>query len=168
MLPMTSRLACLVPAFALVVQIGQANAQSLPPAKPGGAALHHAAKAKLRVAASAAPAPGGQGRATEASFGHMDDWFSYGPPKEAEVEREAPGVQIKAHDPREDDIIVYGVRQKRDFEGAAPGPDLTSPRALEAAQPMVPGIGDSCSYKTGCFDMSQTPLRSAAGFGGGD
>ena len=87
MLPMTSRLASLVPAFALVVQIGEANAQSLPPAKPGGAALHHAAKAKLRVAASSAPAPGGQGRATEASFGHMDDWFSYGPPKEAEVER---------------------------------------------------------------------------------
>jgi hypothetical protein len=99
-----------------------------------------------------------------------DDWFSLGPPKEAEIEKEAPGVQIKVRDPQEDDIIVYGVRQKRDFEGAAPAPNLTSPQALEAAQPaFVPNMGDSCSYKSGCFDMSQTPLRSAAeGLLGGD
>ncbi len=100
----------------------------------------------------------------------MDDWFSLGPPKEAEIEKEAPGVQIKVRDPQEEDIIVYGIRQKRDFEGAAPSPNLTSPQALEAAQPaFVPNMGDSCSYKSGCFDMSQTPLRSVAeGLLGGD
>jgi hypothetical protein len=95
---------------------------------------------------------------------HEDDWFSLGPPKEAEIEKEAPGVKIKVHDPQEDDIVVLGQRQKRDFEGATPAANLTSPQALEAAQPaFVPNMGDSCTYKYGCFDMSQTPLRSAAG-----
>jgi hypothetical protein len=76
------------------------------------------------------------------------------------VERAAPGVRIKAHDPHEDDIIVYGVKQRRDFEGASRDANLTSPQGLDAAQPVVPGIGDSCSYKSGCFDSSQPTLRS--------
>jgi hypothetical protein len=101
------------------------------------------------------------------AFMHVDDWFSYGQ-READVERAAPGVQIKAHDPHEDDIIVYGARQRREFEGATRDPNLTAPQGLDAAQPVVPGIGDSCSYKGGCYDMGQTPLRSAASslFGG--
>jgi hypothetical protein len=118
------------------------------------ATVHHAAKAKVRSASPFA----------EASQGsmHMDDWFSLGPEKEAEIEKEAPGVKIKVHDPQEDDIVVYGQRQKRDFEGATPAPNLTSPQALEAAQPaFVPAMGDSCTYKYGCFDSGQTPLRSS-------
>jgi hypothetical protein len=97
--------------------------------------------------------------AADNGFGHVEDWFSYGR-TEAEVERAAPGVRIKAHDPHEDDIIVYGVKQRRDFEGASRDANLTSPQGLDAAQPVVPGIGDSCSYKSGCFDSSQPTLRS--------
>ena len=124
----------------------QAQAQTA----EGGPPSHRATKAKVHAGTAAAPGGAMQ----------MDDWFSYGPPKEAEVEKEAPGVQIKAHDPHEDDIIVYGVRQKREFEGATRDPNLTSPQALDAAQPVVPGMGDSCSYKYGCFDSSQPSLRS--------
>jgi hypothetical protein len=91
------------------------------------------------------------------------DWYNFGPPKEADVEKEAPGVQLKIHDPQADSIIVYGERHHRDFEGAAPVPNLTSPQALQAAQPVVPGIGESCSYKYGCFDSGQTPLRDSVG-----
>ncbi len=117
-------------------------------------ALHHAAKVKTR---SASPFTEGTGGSM-----HTDDWFSLGPEKEAEIEKEAPGVQIKVHDPQEDDIVVYGQRQKRDFEGATPAPNLTSPQALDAAQPaFVPAMGDSCTYKYGCFDSGQTPLRSS-------
>jgi hypothetical protein len=110
-----------------------------------------AGKAKAHAAAPAGENP----------FMHVDDWFSYGR-TEADVEKAAPGVRIKARDPHEDDIIVYGQRQKRDFEGASRDANLTSPQGLDAAQPVVPGIGDSCSYKGGCYDMGQTPLRSVA------
>lgn len=124
--------------------------QGLAQASDGGQAAHRAAKSKVHAVAAT----------TQSGSMQVDDWFSYGPPKEAEVEKEAPGVQIKARDPHQDDIIVYGVRQKRDFEGAARDPNLTSPQALDAAQPVVPGLGDSCSYKYGCFDSSQPSLRS--------
>ncbi len=135
-------------AFALALSAARVPAHAQQAEKPAAA---HAARVKPRAAAPAA----------DNGFMHVDDWFSYGPPKEAEVEREAPGVQLKVHDPHEDDIIVYGLRQKRDFEGVARDPNLTSPQGLDAAQPVVPGIGDSCSYKTGCFDSGQTPLRTA-------
>jgi len=122
--------------------------------KPAVSSAHHAAKAKARSPSPFADAASGSM--------HMDDWFSLGPEKEADIEKEAPGVKIKVHDPQEDDIIVYGQRQKRDFEGATPAPNLTSPQALEAAQPaFVPAMGDSCTYKYGCFDSGQTPLRSS-------
>jgi hypothetical protein len=119
-----------------------------------GVAAHHGAKAKPHT-----EAPANSGAM------HVDDWFSYGAPKEAEIEREAPGVQIKVHDPHEDDIIIYGNRQRRDFEGTAPIPNLTAPQHLDAAQSVVPAMGDTCSYKSGCFDMSQPTLRSDL-FGG--
>jgi hypothetical protein len=115
---------------------------------------HHAARAKETSAASPFAAAGTM---------RADDWYSFGPPREAEIEREAPGVQLKVHDPQAESIIVYGARRHRDFEGTAPIPNLTSPQALDAAQPVVPGIGDSCSYKYGCFDSSQTPLRDSIG-----
>jgi hypothetical protein len=122
--------------------------------KSATASGHHPAKVKSR---SALPLAEGTGNSM-----HMDDWFSLGPEKEADIEKEAPGVKIKVHDPQEEDIIVYGQRQKRDFEGATPAPNLTSPQALEAAQPaFVPAMGDSCTYKYGCFDSGQTPLRSS-------
>lgn len=139
----------------------QTSGQSAVPGKPSLATAHRTVKAAPHsanpFASAGAPMP-------------TDDWFSLGPPKEAEIEKEVPGVQIKVHDPQEEDIIVYGIRQKRDFEGASVAPNLTSPQALEAAQPaFVPNMGDSCSYKYGCYDMSQTPLRSAAeGLLGGD
>jgi hypothetical protein len=128
-------------AAALAASFGVAQAQNAAPS-------HAAAKPKPHAAANA-----------DNGFGHVDDWFSYGQ-READVEREAPGVRIKVHDPHEDDVIVYGERRRRDFEGVARDPNLTSPQGLDAAQPVVPGIGDSCSYKTGCFDSGQTPLRS--------
>jgi hypothetical protein len=128
-----------------------ADAQSPAADKPQASSIHHAVKSKTHAASPFAVA----------GVMREDDWFSLGPPKEAEIEKEAPGVQIKVHDPHEDDIVVYGLRQKRDFEGATPAPNLTSPHALDAAQPLVPGIGDSCSYKYGCFDSGQTPLRSS-------
>ena len=135
--------ACL--AAALVSSLGVAWAQD---AEPNAAARHATAKPKPHAAAP------------DNGFGHVDDWFSYGT-READVEREAPGVRLKAHDPQEDDIIVYGARHRRDFEGATRDPNLTAPQGLDAAQPAyVPGIGDSCSYKSGCFDSGQTPLRS--------
>jgi hypothetical protein len=135
--------ACL--AAALAVSFGVARAQET---ERNTAPSHAAAKPKPHGTAS-----------TDNGFGHVDDWFSYGQ-TEADVEREAPGVRIKARDPHEDDVIVYGERRRRDFEGVARDPNLTSPQGLDAAQPVVPGIGDSCSYKTGCFDTGQTPLRS--------
>ncbi len=135
--------------MALAASIGAAEAQE---AEQGAAAApaHANAKAKSHGIANAADNP----------FAHVDDWFSYGQ-READVERAAPGVQIKARDPHEDDIIVFGEKRHRDFEGATRDPNLTSPQGLDAAQPVVPGIGDSCSYKGGCYDMGQTPLRSA-------
>ncbi len=128
-------------AAALAAYCGVAQAQNAAPA-------HTAVKPKPHAATT-----------TDNGFSHVDDWFSYGQ-READVEREAPGVRIKARDPQEDDVIVYGERRRRDFEGVARDPNLTSPQGLDAAQPVVPGIGDSCSYKTGCFDSGQTPLRS--------
>jgi len=119
--------------------------------KPVAAVRHHPGKPKLHSALPASTAGGAM---------QMDEWFSLGQQTEAEIEKEAPGVKIKVHDPEEEDIVVYGQRQKRDFEGATRAPNLTSPQALEAAQPVVPGIGESCSYKYGCFDSGQTPLRS--------
>jgi hypothetical protein len=135
--------ACL--AMALAASLSVARAQE---ADPNAAPPAHG-KAKPHAAAVAADNP----------FAHVDDWFSYGQ-READVERQAPGVRIKARDPHEDDIVVLGERRRRDFEGATRDPNLTSPRGLDAAQPVVPGIGDSCSYKTGCFDSGQPTLRS--------
>jgi len=144
---------------------GQASGQSPATERLAAPSGHRAAKAKPHQTNPFMSSSG-------ASSGVMqtDDWFSFGPPKEAEIEKEAPGVKIKVHDPQEDDIIVYGARQKRDFEDVVRSPNLTSPQALEAAQPtFVPNMGDSCSYKSGCFDMSQTPLLSAgASLLGGD
>jgi hypothetical protein len=137
--------ACL--AAALAMSAGAVRAQE---AEPNAATAPHA-KPKPHAHAAAAADNG---------FGHVDDWFSYGT-READVEREAPGVRIKARDPHEDDIVVFGARHRRDFEGATRDPNLTAPQGLDAAQPAyVPGIGDSCSYKSGCFDSGQTPLRS--------
>ena len=131
--------ACL--AMALAASLGAARAQEAEPNAP----THASAKPK--------PHPADNGF-------HVDDWFSYSQ-READVERAAPGVRIKARDPHEDDIVVFGARRRRDFEGAERDPNLTSPQGLDAAQPAyVPGIGDSCSYKSGCFDSGQTPLRS--------
>jgi hypothetical protein len=136
--------------LAMAASLQQGHAQALEAERSSASASHAAAKAKAH---GTAPAP-------DNAFAHVDDWFSYGR-TEADVERAAPGVRIKAHDPHEDDIIVYGARQKRDFEGASRDANLTAPQGLDAAQPVVPGIGDSCSYKGGCYDMNQTPLRSA-------
>jgi len=134
---------------ALAMLAGQAAAQAPSDDAP---VAHHALKAKPRAGAPAS------GKTTM----QVDDWFSYGAPKEADVEREAPGVKIKVHDSAdEEDMVVYGARLKRDFEDIARGSDLTSPQALDAAQPMVPGLGNSCSYKTGCFDSSQESLRDS-------
>ena len=130
--------------FAMAVALQAGHAQT-----PQDEGSHPAAKPKAHGTASP----------SDNAFMHVDDWFSYGR-TEADVERAAPGVRIKARDPHEDDIIVYGLRQKRDFEGASRDANLTAPQGLDAAQPVVPGIGDSCSYKTGCFDSSQPTLRS--------
>ena len=145
---MTAPIMYLAALAACLVAAG--TSQALAQASDGGQTAHRAAKSKVHAVAAT----------TQSGAMPVDDWFSYGAPKEAEVEREAPGVQIKVHDPHEDDITVYGVRQKRDFEGATRDPNLTSPQALDAAQPVVPGLGDSCSYKYGCFDSSQPSLRS--------
>jgi hypothetical protein len=148
-----STLSALAAALVLALPPAAAAAsQSGPSAKTANATPHQAARTKPRLAAPAEGNP----------FAQVSSWFSYGGLKEADIEREAPGVQIKARDPQEDELIVFGERRHRDFEGAAPEPNLTSPQALDAAQPMVPGMGDSCSYKSGCFDSSQVPLRSAA------
>ena len=130
-------------------------------ALPPGHALAQQDDGNTPAASHSAAKPKAHGTSTPSDnpFMHVDDWFSYGR-TEADVERAAPGVRIKARDPHEDDIIVYGQRQKRDFEGASRDANLTSPQSLDAAQPVVPGIGDSCSYKTGCFDSSQPTLRS--------
>lgn len=140
-------------ALALVLLSGKACAQATASDAGSAPAVHHAVKAKPRAGA---PLP-------ENTTMHVDDWFSYGAPKEADIEREAPGVKIKVQDPalEDENIVVYGARLKRDFQDIAPGSDLTSPQALDAAQPMVPGIGNSCSYKTGCFDSSQESLRDS-------
>jgi hypothetical protein len=127
--------------------------------KPGCAQT--AAAAKTSSAHSQRPKTAGESPFADALRG--GDWYNFGPPKEADVEKQAPGVQLKVHDPQADSVIVYGERRHRDFEGTAPIPDLTSPQALDAAQPVVPGIGDSCSYKYGCFDSGQTPLRDMFG-----
>jgi len=139
--------ACLAAALAASLGVAQAQEAGQSADAPAGAHGHASAKTKPHAVAA------------DNGFGHVDDWFSYGQ-READVERAAPGVQIKARDPHEDDIVVYGARRHRDFEGAERDPNLTSPQGLDAAQPVVPGIGNSCSYKTGCFDSGQTSLRS--------
>jgi hypothetical protein len=150
-MPIHAKEPVLAACLAVFACLGQAAAQAPDVEKAQASSTHHAVKPRMRAASPFA----------QAGVMREDDWFSLGPPKEAEIEKEAPGVQIKVHDPHEDDIVVYGLRQKRDFEGATSAPNLTSPQALEAAQPVVPGIGDSCSYKYGCFDSGQTPLRSS-------
>ncbi len=151
-MPMHTQKLAFAATLGWVACLGSAAAQAPAVAKPQASPAHHAVKPAARAASPFA----GAGIMRE------DDWFSFGPPKEAEIEKEAPGVQIKVHDPHEDDLIVYGFRQKRDFEGATQAANLTSPQALEAAQPaFVPNMGDSCSYKYGCFDSAQTPLRSS-------
>ena len=140
-MPVSRKFAGACAAFVLML----ASAQAQTPQAP-----HPAAKAKPHA-----------GAAADNGFTHVDDWFSYGQ-TEADVEKAAPGVRIKARDPHEDDIIVYGEKHHRDFEGATRDANLTSPQGLDAAQPVVPGIGDSCSYKSGCFDSNQVSLRNAA------
>ncbi len=61
--------------------------------------------------------------------------------------------------PGTEQIIVFGrrlaptgsIETRRD----APGAEAWQ---SEAAQPMVPGMGDTCTYKSGCFDKGQTGL----------
>ncbi len=128
-----------------------ATADPAAPARPGAGIAHGATRGKPRAAR---PVAAGN------PFAEVTEWFSYGKPSESEIEKEAPGVRIKVHDPQADEIVVYGRRRHRDFEGASPDPGLTSPQNLDAAQPIVPGIGDSCSYRSGCFDPGQKTLRS--------
>ena len=61
--------------------------------------------------------------------------------------------------PGSEQIIVFGRRRaptgsvetRHDSAGAEAW-------SSEAAQPYVPGLGDSCTYKSGCFDKGQEGL----------
>ena len=63
--------------------------------------------------------------------------------------------------PGAETIIVFGRRMRKApvesdlVRRDAPGAEAWS---SEAAQPYVPGIGDSCTYKSGCFDKNQPGL----------
>ncbi len=56
-------------------------------------------------------------------------------------------------------ITVIGRRrapvEAEELRREAPGAESW---ASDAAQPVVPGFGDSCSYKSGCFDKNQKGL----------
>jgi hypothetical protein len=89
------------------------------------------------------------------------DWFSYRPPAPAGFD--PPGQPADSRNGLDDlaeKIVVIGERQRRDFQETRPDQELAGPRALDAAQPVVPWIGTTCSYKTLCYDMSQPPLRA--------
>ena len=65
--------------------------------------------------------------------------------------------------PGAEQIIVFGRRLKRaPVESDLVRHDEPGSEAWqsEAAQPVVPGLGDSCSYKSGCFDKDQPGLFS--------
>ena len=102
--------------------------------------------------------------ATVPGFAPVDSWFSYG----AEGEN-ARGLipDISAEDKADvpfggvaEEIIVIGERERREFSLLRPSDELTGPRALDAAQPVVPWPGTTCTYKNLCYDMSQPPLRA--------
>ena len=100
------------------------------------------------------------------AFVPVDSWFSYDAPKKAPNARKllsdisaAEKADVAFGDVAEE-IIVVGERQRRDFALSRPSDELTGPRALEAAQPMVPWPGSTCTYKNLCYDLSQPPLRA--------
>ncbi len=100
------------------------------------------------------------------AFEPVNSWFSYGEPKEAGASRRlipdisaAEKAEVAFGDVAEE-IIVIGERQRRDFALLRPGDELTGPRALDAAQPVVPWPGSTCTYKNLCYDLSQPPLRA--------
>ena len=65
--------------------------------------------------------------------------------------------------PGAEQVIVFGRRlRKAPIESDLVRHDDAGAEAWqsEAAQPVVPGIGDSCSYKSGCFDKDQPGLFS--------
>ena len=96
----------------------------------------------------------------------LTTWFSYDPPGFS-ANPDAPRIVVLPKTRAETDvfagiaeeIVVIGERQRRDFLDVKPSDELTGPRALDAAQPVVPWIGTACSYKTLCYDMKQPPLR---------
>ena len=63
--------------------------------------------------------------------------------------------------PGVENIIVFGTRLKKaPVESELVRHDDPGAEAWqsEAAQPYVPGMGDSCTYKSGCFDKGQPAL----------
>ncbi len=90
-------------------------------------------------------------------------WFSYDKPGRQvfkSIQLELPDNSRNGFDDLTDEIVVIGERQRRHLQLVKPDEDMTGPRGLDAAQPVVPGIGAVCSYKTLCYDMSQPPLRA--------
>jgi hypothetical protein len=84
----------------------------------------------------------------------VENWVSLAPaPGSAEAR-----LGMSAEAPSVETITVIGQRhaipEERLFPTSTPGESWHS----DAAQPMVPGLGDSCSYKSGCFDKDQTGL----------
>ena len=65
--------------------------------------------------------------------------------------------------PGTESIIVFGKRLRRapveaeELRRDAPGAESWQ---SEAAQSYVPGMGDTCTYKSGCFDKAQPGLLS--------
>jgi len=84
----------------------------------------------------------------------VESWVSLAPaPGSAEAR-----LGMSAEAPNVETITVIGERHaipaERFVPASTPGESWNS----DAAQPMVPGLGDSCSYKSGCFDKDQTGL----------
>jgi hypothetical protein len=67
-------------------------------------------------------------------------------------------------------LTVYGKRRAPTEEALHAIPRSAESWQSDAAQPMVPRMGDTCTYKSGCFDSSQPGLFSTLPslLGGGD
>ena len=103
-------------------------------------------------------------------FKPVDHWFSYGPSEKVGAGHDFSPPALLGLSPAgssaisfgsiEEEIVIVGERQMRDFMLVKPDAELTGPQALDAAQPFVPWPGTTCNYKNLCYDLSQPPLRA--------
>ena len=104
------------------------------------------------------------------TFRPVDAWFSYGPPSTPASRQKDLSLGPASHDAQqstdvhfgnvEEEIVVIGERQRRDFLLVKPDDELTGPRALDAFQPYISLPGATCTYKNLCYDLSQPALRA--------